>query len=178
MLPWWTTPNFWFINLYGPMERNLKDTRRLDRPSSSEDEAQPPPPKRRRQKQQPRVDWGNSRKGGGRSQFSHWDRPTQKGNGKGNGKGERPNYGHTGTNRAGKPVPQWQQLPPNWGDNAKRTPPIPPDYPSGQAICFNFHSEKGCNGRNCHRNRNFCPKLLRNGSYCHEDHCLLECERR
>ena len=60
------------------------------------------------------------------------------------------------------------------GGNAKISLPKPPNYPSGQAICYKFHSV-GCTSNTCGRDHGHCPKLLAGGKFCFGPHKLQDC---
>ena len=158
--------NFWFLHLYAPMNKESNSYRRIDRPPAGDDL---PPLKRRRQQQEP-------------EQQQHWNAPRSSSKGsavKGRGKGNRrrqsggPRFTTTAT---GMPLPSQQKPPPDWGQDARRSLPKK-GYPSGQAICFDYHTT-GCRG-GCNRDHDHCPRMLKGGTYCFEtDHKRQDCPHR
>ena len=160
--------NFWFLNLYNPMEKQLAELQ----PQANLYQQQPPwlaPPA----SSYAYASDGSKgdRRGAGR------ESPYKGKGGKGSAKGSKTFSKGQQTTLTGQPVPEWQKKTDDWHDDATKGPPKPPNYPGGQAMCYSFHSEVGCTG-SCHRDHNHSPRLLSNGSYCFEKHCRLDCTRR
>ena len=150
-------PNFWFLNLYSPMEKPA-DQMPADQVCGPRQAPwyAPPGPSHSHAPKGAKGDSRGSRRDSPYNGSKGGESAGGKGGGKGGGNSQQ-------TTRTGMPVPTWQQKPDDWHDDATKSPPKPPNYLSGQAICFDYHSSAGCRA-GCHRDHAHCPRLLASGS--------------
>ena len=111
--------NFWFLHLFGPMNKESDSVRRIDRPPDNNEL----PPLKRRRNQQWIDNASSSSWTPGKGYSNAWNGSGGKGSGKGKkGKsrrgGDGPRFTTTST---GMPLPSQQTPPPDWGGDAKKS---------------------------------------------------------